>query len=203
MIRVYLWPLMQSTFPETARHYEVPGHSLATAPGSMHFHVTITLTRALFHTGPFTGWSRRPPQAAPDGSRGEGASHRSYPEAQRCGAARVRGRDQDRHWTSRETQPQRQPPATPARRPSDIGATARVHADNASARPRADAAVRDLALDRDAVRVTYWIAAGRRIILLTVSCKTRMRDEQEVARARRVMARCVAELHTADEEDDG
>jgi hypothetical protein len=56
-------------------------------------------------------------------------------------------------------------------------------------------------LDRDAVRVTYWIASGRRIILLTVFRKTRMREDQEVARARRVLARCVAEVHTADEED--
>jgi phage-related protein len=56
-------------------------------------------------------------------------------------------------------------------------------------------------LDRDAVRVTYWIASGRRIIVLTVFRKTRMREEQEVARARRALARCMAETHTVDEED--
>lgn len=56
-------------------------------------------------------------------------------------------------------------------------------------------------LDRDAVRVTYWIASGRRVILLTVFRKTRTREDQEVARARRALARCMAEAHTADEED--
>lgn len=68
-------------------------------------------------------------------------------------------------------------------------------------------------LDRDAVRVTYWIASGRRIILLTVFRKTRMRERREVERARRAIARCPAprhlrtggdgakvEAHTVDEE---
>jgi hypothetical protein len=54
-------------------------------------------------------------------------------------------------------------------------------------------------LDGDAVRVTYWIASGRRIILLTVFRKTQMREDREVARARRVWQRCVAEEHTVDE----
>lgn len=53
---------------------------------------------------------------------------------------------------------------------------------------------------RDAVRVTYWIASGRRIILLTVFRKTRMRENREVERARRALARCQAEAHTVDEE---
>lgn len=56
-------------------------------------------------------------------------------------------------------------------------------------------------LDRDAVRVTYWIAPGRRIIMLTVFRKTRMREDREVDRDRRALARCQAEEHTADEED--
>jgi hypothetical protein len=43
-------------------------------------------------------------------------------------------------------------------------------------------------LGRDGVRVSYWIAAGRRIILLTVFRKTRMRQDQEVARARGALA---------------
>ncbi|GAA1408769.1 hypothetical protein GCM10009639_58910 [Kitasatospora putterlickiae] len=51
------------------------------------------------------------------------------------------------------------------------------------------------------VRVTYWIASGRRIILLTVFRKTRMRESAEVDRARRAMRRCVAERHTIDEEE--
>lgn len=55
-------------------------------------------------------------------------------------------------------------------------------------------------LGRDPVRVTYWIASGRRIILLTVFRKTRMRENREVERARRAMARCQAEAHAVDEE---
>ncbi len=50
-----------------------------------------------------------------------------------------------------------------------------------------------------AVRVTYWITAGRRIVLLTVFGKTRMRETREVDRARRALARCVAAEHTADQ----
>jgi hypothetical protein len=56
-------------------------------------------------------------------------------------------------------------------------------------------------LERQAVRITYWIAADRRIILLTVFRKMRMRDEREVDRARRALARCIDEAHSvADEE---
>jgi hypothetical protein len=58
-------------------------------------------------------------------------------------------------------------------------------------------------LTRDAVRITYWIAPGRRIILLTVFRKQRMRERAEVERARRVMERCVAQAHTATEEGVG
>ncbi len=54
-------------------------------------------------------------------------------------------------------------------------------------------------LDEDAVRVTYWIASGRRIVLLTVFRKTRMREEREVDRARRAFRRCVEERHTVDD----
>lgn len=57
-------------------------------------------------------------------------------------------------------------------------------------------------LDGRAVRVTYWIAPGRRIVLLTVFAKTRMRETGEVERARRAMARCMAQEHTV-EDDDG
>jgi hypothetical protein len=52
------------------------------------------------------------------------------------------------------------------------------------------------------VRVTYWIASGRRIVLLTVFAKTRMREPAEVKRARRAMARCLAQEHGV-EDDDG
>ena len=49
------------------------------------------------------------------------------------------------------------------------------------------------------MRITYWIAAGERIILLTVFRKTRDRETREVERARRALARCIAERHTAEE----
>ncbi|WP_433353600.1 type II toxin-antitoxin system RelE/ParE family toxin [Microtetraspora malaysiensis] len=55
-------------------------------------------------------------------------------------------------------------------------------------------------LSREAVRITYWIAPGRRIILLTVFRKQRMRETAEIKRAVRAMRQCVAEAHTADEE---
>ncbi|MDM4720239.1 type II toxin-antitoxin system RelE/ParE family toxin [Micromonospora sp. WMMA1363] len=56
-------------------------------------------------------------------------------------------------------------------------------------------------LERQAVRVTYWIASDRRIILLTVFYKTRMRDEREVDRARRALANCIGEAHRVVEEE--
>lgn len=50
-------------------------------------------------------------------------------------------------------------------------------------------------------RITYWIASGRRIILLTVFVKTQRRERREVERAKRAYERCLAEGHTAEEED--
>ncbi len=49
--------------------------------------------------------------------------------------------------------------------------------------------------------MTYWIASGRRIVLLTVFGKTRMRQTREIDRAQRALRRCIAAGHTAD--DDG
>jgi hypothetical protein len=46
------------------------------------------------------------------------------------------------------------------------------------------------------VRISYWIAPGRRIIMLTVFTKTRMRETAEVARAQAALARCQDEQHT-------
>ena len=57
-------------------------------------------------------------------------------------------------------------------------------------------------VERDAVRVTYWIAPDRRIILLTAFRKTRQREDREVERARRALARCIAEQRTVDEGAD-
>ncbi len=52
------------------------------------------------------------------------------------------------------------------------------------------------------IRITYWIAPGRRIIALTVFAKTRMRESAEVSRAIRAMARCQQEGHTAEEDEE-
>lgn len=51
-------------------------------------------------------------------------------------------------------------------------------------------------------RITYYIAPGRRIILLTVFAKTRPREAQEVKRAERAMERCIVEAHTTEDQDD-
>ena len=56
-------------------------------------------------------------------------------------------------------------------------------------------------LDRQAFRITYFFAASRRIVLLTVFRKQRMNERHEVQRARYAMARCRREGHTAEEDD--
>jgi hypothetical protein len=58
-------------------------------------------------------------------------------------------------------------------------------------------------LDGRPIRVTYWIAPGCRIVLLTVFAKTRQREAREVDRARRALARCIAEDHSTEEDDHG
>lgn len=58
-------------------------------------------------------------------------------------------------------------------------------------------------LERQAVRITYWITAGRRIVLLTVFAKTRPREDREVARARRALAKCLRDRHTVNELEGG
>ena len=57
-------------------------------------------------------------------------------------------------------------------------------------------------LDGRPTRVTYWIASGRRIILLTVFVKSQRRERREVERAKRAFERCLAEGHTAEEDED-
>ncbi|MGC4805118.1 type II toxin-antitoxin system RelE/ParE family toxin [Micromonospora sp. DT233] len=54
-------------------------------------------------------------------------------------------------------------------------------------------------LERDPVRVTYWVAPDRRIVLLTIFRKTRMREYREIERARRALEGCVAERHSVNE----
>lgn len=54
-------------------------------------------------------------------------------------------------------------------------------------------------MGRERWRVSYFIATGRRIILLTVFSKKQRRVQAEVRRAVRAMARCVRDGHTAEE----
>jgi hypothetical protein len=58
----------------------------------------------------------------------------------------------------------------------------------------------DLGNDRHAMRIPYWLAPGRRIILLTVFRKDRQREVSEVARAKRAQVICEAEHKPAHEE---
>lgn len=51
-------------------------------------------------------------------------------------------------------------------------------------------------------RVTYWIAPGRRVILLTVFVKTERQEVREIRRATEAMKRCVAEGHLAEDEKE-
>lgn len=54
---------------------------------------------------------------------------------------------------------------------------------------------------RERWRLTYFIAEGRRVILLTVFSKRRPRERHEVDRAERAMRTCLAERHTAEENE--
>ena len=54
-------------------------------------------------------------------------------------------------------------------------------------------------LDGRPTRITYWIASGRRIILLTVFVKTHRQERREVERAKRAFERCRLEGHTVEE----
>jgi hypothetical protein len=45
-------------------------------------------------------------------------------------------------------------------------------------------------IHRSEHRITYWLAPGRRIVMLTVFHKTRMRESAEVDRARRTQQEC-------------
>ncbi len=56
-------------------------------------------------------------------------------------------------------------------------------------------------LERQQVRITYYIARGRRIVLLTVFTKSRQRERLEIARAHRAMQRCIDEGHVTEEDE--
>jgi hypothetical protein len=51
---------------------------------------------------------------------------------------------------------------------------------------------------REDRRISYFIAPGRRIVLLTVFRKTKPRETAQIDRAEAAMKRCVAERHTAE-----
>lgn len=55
---------------------------------------------------------------------------------------------------------------------------------------------------QQAIRITYWIAHGRRIILLTVFTKTKDRDRAQVARAKKAMLACIEAKHIVDEDEE-
>ena len=48
--------------------------------------------------------------------------------------------------------------------------------------------------------ITYYIASGRRIVLLTVFVKTQRQERREIDRAEKAMQRCIAEGHTVEED---
>ena len=48
-------------------------------------------------------------------------------------------------------------------------------------------------------RVTYWIATGRHIVVLTVFTKTQRREARQIARALRAYRLCIAEKHLEQE----
>lgn len=56
-------------------------------------------------------------------------------------------------------------------------------------------------LRRMAWRITYYFAADHRIVLLTVFRKQRQNERHEVQRARRAITKCIAEDHTAEDEE--
>lgn len=56
-------------------------------------------------------------------------------------------------------------------------------------------------LERQDVRITYFIATGRRIVLLTVFAKRGRREVAGIDRAEQEMARCLAAGHSAEEDD--
>ncbi len=66
-----------------------------------------------------------------------------------------------------------------------------------------DGKLRELRFDlgRQAMRITYWIAPGRRIILLTVFAKTKERDRAQVARAKKAMLACMKAEHYVEKEE--
>ncbi len=57
-------------------------------------------------------------------------------------------------------------------------------------------------VDGNAVRITYWLAPERRIVLLTVFRKSRQHEGAEVERARQAQKACEADHGPAEHEYD-
>jgi hypothetical protein len=57
-------------------------------------------------------------------------------------------------------------------------------------------------MDGNSVRITYWLASERRLVLLTVFRKTKQRETAEVERARLAQKTCEAEHGVAEHEYD-
>ena len=57
-------------------------------------------------------------------------------------------------------------------------------------------------IGRERYRITYYIAKGRRIILLTVFKKSRQRETDEVDRANAAMDRCIEKGHSAEDNNE-
>ncbi len=57
-------------------------------------------------------------------------------------------------------------------------------------------------MDGNAVRITYWLAPGRRIVLLTVFRKARQRERSEVERAFQAQKECEAHHDRAEHQYD-
>jgi hypothetical protein len=53
-----------------------------------------------------------------------------------------------------------------------------------------------------AVRLSYYMAGGRRIILLTVFRKQRRQERAEIERAYKAMRRCIEEKHVTEKDSD-
>jgi phage-related protein len=53
-----------------------------------------------------------------------------------------------------------------------------------------------------AVRLSYYMAGGLRIILLTVFRKQRRRERAEIERAYKAMRRCIEEKHVTEEDSE-
>ncbi len=53
-------------------------------------------------------------------------------------------------------------------------------------------------MDGNAVRITYWLAPERRIVLLTVFRKTKQREVAEIERAQQAQKTCEADHGTAE-----